>query len=159
MKPRDERIPDDLASSGWHIAVTSRDLFYLHRPGIRTANSVRLETAIEAARRIDEGQLGGIKPALKRPRRTTTPGEIMKVGNCQKCQAEVVMVRHKRTRNLAPIEVQPSDDGNILITGDEYEIVPKDEREKVRRRGFVLRKNHFATCAFAKSFAKGKAAA
>jgi hypothetical protein len=83
----------------------------------------------------------------------------MKIGTCQKCHAEIVLAKHKRTRNLAPIEVEPSEDGNILITGDEYEIVPKEEREKVKRRGFVLRKNHFATCAFAKSFAKAKGAA
>jgi hypothetical protein len=78
----------------------------------------------------------------------------MRVATCQKCQAEIVMASHIRTGNLAPIEVKPSDDGNILITGDTYEIVPKDERHKVKDRGFVLRKNHFATCPFARSFSK-----
>lgn len=62
--------------------------------------------------------------------------------------------RHVRTNNPAPIEVQPSDDGNILVTGTRYEIVPKEEREKVKLRGFVLRKNHFATCAYARSFGR-----
>lgn len=80
----------------------------------------------------------------------------MQVATCQKCSARIIMARHKRTRNPAPIEVDPSDDGNILVTGDEYEIVPKDERQKVRDRGFVLRKNHFATCRFAKSFSRAE---
>jgi len=66
------------------------------------------------------------------------------------------MARHKRTRNFAPIEVEPSEDGNILVTGDEYEIVPKEERQRAKDVGFVLRKNHFATCAFAKSFARAE---
>ncbi len=78
----------------------------------------------------------------------------MKVGKCQKCEAKIVMSRHIRTGKLAPIEVQPSDDGNILITGDTYEILSVEDRQKARDRGFVLRKNHFATCEFARSFSK-----
>ena len=78
----------------------------------------------------------------------------MKIGTCEKCDAQLMMVRHVRTNNKAPIEVQPSDDGNILVTGDTYEILSKEDREKARLRGFVLRKNHFATSAHAKLFAK-----
>jgi hypothetical protein len=75
MRPkRDDRIPEDLASSGWHIATTCRDLFYLHRLGIKTANSVRLETAIEAARRIDNGRMPGI-PVRKKKRAKTVQVE------------------------------------------------------------------------------------
>ena len=66
------------------------------------------------------------------------------------------MARHKRTGKPAPIEVEPSDDGNILVTGDEYEIVPKELRDRARNGGFVLRKNHFATCVFAKSFSRAE---
>jgi len=80
----------------------------------------------------------------------------MRVATCQKCNAQIIMARHKRTRNPAPIEVDASDDGNILVTGDEYEIVPADERQKAKDRGFVLRKNHFATCVFAKSFSRAE---
>jgi len=57
-----------------------------------------------------------------------------------------MMLEHHKTGRRAPIEVQPSEDGNILVTGDLYEVVPKEEREKIKRRGYVLRKNHFATC-------------
>ena len=80
----------------------------------------------------------------------------MRVGTCQKCQAEIIMPRHIRTRVKAPIEVQPSDDGNVLVTGDTYEILNKEDRAKALQRGFVLRKNHFATCAYAKSFSKSE---
>lgn len=78
----------------------------------------------------------------------------MRIGTCQRCHARVVMARHVRTKKPAPIEVEPSDDGNISITGDEYEVVPEAERAIYKQRGFPLRKNHFATCEFAKSFAK-----
>jgi hypothetical protein len=80
----------------------------------------------------------------------------MRIGKCEKCGAQIMNPRHVGTNRPAPIEVQPSDDGNILVTGTKYEIVPKDEREKVKLRGFVLRKNHFATCDYARSFAKKK---
>lgn len=65
-----------------------------------------------------------------------------------------MMVRHIRTHNKAPIEVEPSAEGNILVTGDTYEILSIEDRVKAKLRGFVLRKNHFATCAHAKLFAK-----
>lgn len=80
----------------------------------------------------------------------------MKIGKCEKCGAQIMNARHVRTNNPAPIEVQPSEDGNILVTGTKYEIVAKDERERVKSRGYVLRKNHFATCAYARSFARPK---
>lgn len=66
-----------------------------------------------------------------------------------------MLVEHVKTGRKAPIETQPTLDGNILVTGDLYEVVPKDERAKVQRRGFVLRKNHYATCQFAGDFNGG----
>lgn len=72
-----------------------------------------------------------------------------------KCGVPLMMVEHVKTGRKAPIEVQPTLDGNILVTGDLYEIVPKAERAKVQRRGFVLRKNHYATCQFAGEFLNG----
>lgn len=47
------------------------------------------------------------------------------------------MANHNRTGKPAPIEIDPSDDGNISITGDRYEVVPAEEREgyRLRRRG------------------------
>jgi len=68
------------------------------------------------------------------------------------CGVQFMRVEHVKTGRLAPIEVQPSEDGNVLVTGDLYEIVPVGERERVKLRGFVLRKNHFATCANADRF-------
>lgn len=75
---------------------------------------------------------------------------------CEKCRAELMMVRHVKTRKLAPIEVQPSDDGNILVSGDTYEILAKEHRARARAGGFLLRKNHFATCAYAKSLSEAE---
>jgi hypothetical protein len=64
----DSRIPEELANSGWRIATTSHDLFYLHKNGIKTAHCLKLETAIEAAWRIATGRMPGIQV-----RRRTTP--------------------------------------------------------------------------------------
>ena len=76
----------------------------------------------------------------------------------QSCNVQVRQLRNKTTGKFAPIEVEPSDDGNVSVTGDIYEIVPVDERALHLLRGFKLYKNHFATCAFARSFAKRIAA-
>jgi hypothetical protein len=82
----------------------------------------------------------------------------MKVENCRLCSVQILKVRHYKTDRPAPIEIQPSADGNILVTGDLYEVVPKAEREGLIRRGFILRKNHFATCPYARSFSDRKRA-
>lgn len=79
----------------------------------------------------------------------------MRIRICD-CGVKLMMVEHVKTGRTAPIEVQPSLDGNVLVTGDLYEIVPVDERAAVQRRGFVLRKNHFATCARAGSYKRQK---
>ena len=78
----------------------------------------------------------------------------MKVATCQRCRTAIIMVRHVATGKPAPIEIGPSDDGNILVTGDTYEVIAKEERSRVQERGFILRKNHFATCEFARSFSQ-----
>ena len=82
----------------------------------------------------------------------------MKIGNCQACEARIIMARHQRTRKLAPIEVDPSEDGNIVVVGDEYYIVTKEMREMAIKRNLPLRVNHFARCAYARTFAKPAAA-
>ena len=68
------------------------------------------------------------------------------------CHVMIMMKRYAKTGKRAPIEVEPSDDGNILVTGDDYEIIPADRRDELRRRGALLRKNHFATCPYANRF-------
>lgn len=78
----------------------------------------------------------------------------MRVDTCRGCKKRILMAYHNRTGRLGPIDIEPSEDGNISITGDRYEVVPAEEREAYRRQGFPLRKNHFATCVDAKSFAK-----
>ena len=62
------------------------------------------------------------------------------------------MVQHHKTGRRAPIEVQPTADGNVLVTDHLYEIVPREERAGLLARGYELRKNHFATCPFAANF-------
>lgn len=73
---------------------------------------------------------------------------------CQKCGVEIRMLEHHRTKNPAPIEAEASADGNIQTVGPVYLVVPKDQRATLQARGVRLYKNHFATCAFAKSFAR-----
>lgn len=72
----------------------------------------------------------------------------------QDCQTEVRWLKHKVTGKPAPIEAEPSADGNILVKGNLYRIATPEEREKAKQIGLPLYKNHFATCKFAKSFSK-----
>lgn len=73
---------------------------------------------------------------------------------CKKCGKETLWLRHKETNNHAPIEAEPSENGNIFISGELYRIATPDEIEKAKRIGKPLYLNHFATCEFAKSFSK-----
>lgn len=73
---------------------------------------------------------------------------------CQKCQTEIAWLRHKETGKPAPIEVNPSQNGNILVKNGQYRIATPEEVEKARQINKPLFLNHFASCEFAKSFKK-----
>lgn len=73
---------------------------------------------------------------------------------CRKCGKECVWLKHKDTKKPAPIEAEPSPNGNIFIQGKLYRMATADEIEKAKRIGKPLYINHFATCEFAKSFRK-----
>lgn len=64
---------------------------------------------------------------------------------CRSCHAPVIRLDHERTGNEAPIDRDPTPDGNIAIDleAGTYRIVPKAERDQYVGQ---LRKNHFATC-------------
>lgn len=73
------------------------------------------------------------------------------IQRCTACNARLVYLAHVRTGKIAPIEVDPSEDGNIVFDTDgRYRMLKKGE-ETTRAR----RKNHFSTCPDANRFHKG----
>jgi len=82
-----------------------------------------------------------------------------RIGSCESCRRQNHDVPVCQTaHNKAPIEVQPSDDGNILVTGTQYEIVPAADREKVKAARICLRKNSFCYVRACQAVAKKKPA-
>ena len=75
---------------------------------------------------------------------------------CRKCGKETLWLKHKESGKPAPIEAEPSPNGNIFISGELYRIATKKEIVKAKEIGKPLYLNHFATCEFAKSFAKNR---
>jgi hypothetical protein len=75
------------------------------------------------------------------------------IQKCERCGVPIMMIEHYRTARRAPIEVQPTSDGNILITDHLYQVIGKKElRQSLQAAGHQLRKNHFATCPYAIDF-------
>lgn len=69
------------------------------------------------------------------------------VAACGSCGAPVVWALHVRTLKPAPIDAEPSADGNcVLHATGRYAIVPGDVLEGMRRNLIPLHTNHFATC-------------
>lgn len=78
---------------------------------------------------------------------------------CEACRAEMIGAAHVRTGTVAPILLEPSDDGNCLLwrtsEGATYATVGKAEvREYLRNAGVPLRLNHFADCPHAARFTR-----
>lgn len=73
---------------------------------------------------------------------------------CKKCGKECVWLKHKDTNKPAPIEAEPSENGNIYVRGGLYRMVSKEEKQLFLEKRKPLYLNHFATCEFAKNFAK-----
>lgn len=78
---------------------------------------------------------------------------------CRKCGKECLWLKHKDTNKPAPIEAEPSENGNIFISGKLYRLATKEEIARAKTIGKPLYLNHFSTCEFAKSFRKEKPAA
>lgn len=73
---------------------------------------------------------------------------------CQKCNTEVIWLRHKDTNKPAPIEAAPNENGNIFTHGKLYRLATAEEIAKAKAIGKPLYLNHFASCEFAKNFSK-----
>ena len=73
------------------------------------------------------------------------------VTTCSSCGAPVEWIRNARTGKLAPIDVDPVPDGNVLVDDVYGERVYRVVRAP---RGALLRTSHFATCPDANEWRK-----
>jgi hypothetical protein len=82
---------------------------------------------------------------------------------CKGCGQSIAWLEHERTRKPAPIDADPSPNGNVvgidstgfpvpLGVATAYRIVGKADRERLARDGESLHLNHFATCEKAARF-------
>ena len=73
---------------------------------------------------------------------------------CRSCGAPVYWLRHARTGNLAPIDIEEGFGGNITIDlwREEYTIVPKGSAPSSDRH-----RNHFSTCEYGSKHHKAPA--
>lgn len=70
---------------------------------------------------------------------------------CRSCDAPVIWIKHAKTGTPAPIDAEPTPDGNVMLSGDCYIVLGTAEaRAEARRNGFDLHTNHFQTCKDAK---------
>lgn len=74
----------------------------------------------------------------------------MEQAKCKSCGAAILWLTNKQTGRLGPIDADSSADGNCLIDGDTYSVVPKGLFTAEGPRHM----NHFATCPNARSHKK-----
>jgi hypothetical protein len=67
---------------------------------------------------------------------------------CSGCHRSIYHLINNNTRKLAPIDADPTPDGNILIDLEarEYSVFAGPSLELLRSANTPLHKNHFATC-------------
>jgi hypothetical protein len=82
--------------------------------------------------------------------------------SCGACHQLLIGAAHARTRRVAPIVLEPTENGNCIIWRDEdglllYAVVGNPgAREYLRGLGVPLRFNHFADCPAAARFHRDK---
>jgi hypothetical protein len=81
--------------------------------------------------------------------------------NCKSCGAEIVFASSLTSGKTMPIDVAPSDKGNIELQetwgGVYYRVVPKQERDNpTLLTPQELHLAHFVTCPYASHHRKGK---
>ncbi len=67
---------------------------------------------------------------------------------CSACGAPIIWAKHEKSGKPNPIDADPCPDGNVLLRGDFYMLVPKAERVDWPK----LHKSHFSTCPEAQRF-------
>lgn len=75
------------------------------------------------------------------------------MATCKSCGAEIWWKKYVLSRQAAPIDAEVVPEGNILVSGDTYRIIPEADRAKYAGQ---LHKNHFATCANSAQHHKAK---
>ena len=69
------------------------------------------------------------------------------MSKCRNCNAEIMWRKNEKSRQLAPIDAVPSDQGNVQLIGDdEYRVLNSTEAWAARTEGSPLHINHFQTC-------------
>ena len=73
---------------------------------------------------------------------------------CRACGKPLLWLAHQRTGKAAPIEVEKTEDGNIVINEDlgQYRLVTGEEKVKAVEGRILLHISHFARCPKASDF-------
>lgn len=75
---------------------------------------------------------------------------------CTSCQAPMLMLRTPAGKAM-PVDPEPSDRGNVRITGMHAHVIGKPEvRAELRSAGVPLFTSHFATCPNAASHRRSR---
>ena len=77
---------------------------------------------------------------------------------CSKCDAEIEFFRHFESGKSNPVDVLPSEKGNLVLDrpGNRYRVATAEEIEVARRDGKNLYISHFVTCPNAGEFRRKK---
>ena len=73
------------------------------------------------------------------------------MSQCKSCNALIVWAVHTTTGSVAPIDVDPTEGGNVILTTDEigvtrYRVFTKLEAETHTDPAHRSHRSHFATC-------------
>lgn len=68
------------------------------------------------------------------------------MATCTECQRPVMWLRHVTTNRAAPIDMDATADGNIVVGDGTYEVLSKERLATYRAEAVPLHTSHFATC-------------
>jgi hypothetical protein len=73
------------------------------------------------------------------------------MNRCRSCPAPVLWAKHKDTGKSNPLDLEPSPQGNCLVSMDDhsetvYEMLTGDDLDRAKAQCLALYISHFATC-------------
>jgi hypothetical protein len=74
---------------------------------------------------------------------------------CRSCNATIIFLKNDKTGRPMPIDPEPDQSGNVVITGNLFRVLNETDKAEAIRLDVPIHTSHFQTCTHSKDWRGG----